>query len=150
MHHILRNFLWKIFLLFSTNWSNFIDWLPLLFEILGNMCVVILCFPVYDVINIETNFPRWGKMSGQKFNYLKNEKRFKGEIRNIFIFKGFQLAKTVSNLGVGLRTNWRKLKYLIKVVRNFETLRVCHSFIPKNLCGYKLLPWHANRLLRNV
>ena len=33
----------KYFLLYSINWPNFIFWLPLLGEILGNMCIVIVC-----------------------------------------------------------------------------------------------------------
>ena len=46
----------KIFLmLYSINWLNFIVSLPLLLEILGNMCIVIIYFPVYDVMNFEKN-----------------------------------------------------------------------------------------------
>ena len=36
-----------------TNWPHFIGWLPLLLEILGNICVVIICFPIYDVKDSE-------------------------------------------------------------------------------------------------
>ena len=46
----------KIFmLLYSINWPNFIVWLPLLCEILGNMCIVVACEPDCDVINFEIN-----------------------------------------------------------------------------------------------
>ena len=42
--HFLHNFWRKIFLLlYSINWPNFIVWLPLLCEILGNMCIAIVC-----------------------------------------------------------------------------------------------------------
>ena len=42
----------KIFLtLYSIDPSNSIAWLPLFLEILGNLCIVIISFPVYDVIN---------------------------------------------------------------------------------------------------
>ena len=41
--------------LYSINWPNFIVWLPLLLGILGNISVVIICFPVYDLINFEIN-----------------------------------------------------------------------------------------------
>ena len=42
----------KTFLmLYSINWQNFFVWLPLLLEILGNMCIAIICFPGCDVIN---------------------------------------------------------------------------------------------------
>ena len=40
----------------SINWPNFILWLPLIREILSNMCVVIRCEPGCDVINFEINF----------------------------------------------------------------------------------------------
>ena len=30
-------------ILYSSNWLNFIAWLPLLLEILGNMCIVVAC-----------------------------------------------------------------------------------------------------------
>ena len=42
--HCLHNFWRKIFLLlYSINWPNFIAWLPLIREILSNMCIVIVC-----------------------------------------------------------------------------------------------------------
>ena len=39
----------------SINWINFIAWLPLFLEILGNKCIVIIYCPAYDVINFEIN-----------------------------------------------------------------------------------------------
>ena len=50
-------------------------WLPLLFEILDNMPIVITCFPACDVINFELNLSFLNK-SEQKFEYLKNETIF--------------------------------------------------------------------------
>ena len=42
--HFLRNFWRKTFLLFYyINWPNFIVWLPLIREILSNMCIIIIC-----------------------------------------------------------------------------------------------------------
>ena len=80
--HFVYEFSRKIFLmLFSINWPNFIFWLPLLLEILANMCIVIICRPVCDIINFEINlgflikpFFYKTKLSGQKRKYLKNEK----------------------------------------------------------------------------
>ena len=73
----LHDFWRKIFLTLC-----YIAWL-LLLEILGNMCIVIICCPVCDVINFEINqsflikpFFFITKMSGQKCKYLKNEKSF--------------------------------------------------------------------------
>ena len=40
---------------YSVNWPNFMIWLPLLLEILGNICNAIVCFPVCDDINFEIN-----------------------------------------------------------------------------------------------
>ena len=83
--YILIIFLRKIFpMLYSINWPNSIFTLPLILEILGNMCIIIICFSVYDVINFETNlsvrfkciFLMTKKKLGQKSKYLKNEKTF--------------------------------------------------------------------------
>ena len=42
--HFVHDFLTKMFLmLYSINSPNFIAWLPLLLEILANMCVAIVC-----------------------------------------------------------------------------------------------------------
>ena len=52
--HFPHNFWRKIFLLlYSINWPNFIVWLHLLCEILGNMCIEIVCKPGCDVMNFE-------------------------------------------------------------------------------------------------
>ena len=42
------------------------------------MCIAVICSPVYDVINaeIKVTFLIKPKKSGQKFEYLKNEKSF--------------------------------------------------------------------------
>ena len=44
-----------LLMLHSINWPNFIFGLPLLLEILNNMFIVNICFPVCDVINFELN-----------------------------------------------------------------------------------------------
>ena len=56
----LSNFVYdfwrKMFLmLYSINWRNVIVWLLVLLEILGNMFIAILCFPVCVAINFEIN-----------------------------------------------------------------------------------------------
>ena len=63
----------KVLMLYSINWPNFIAWLLLLLDILGNMCIVIICCPVRDTINFEINlsfliklFLHIIKKSGQK------------------------------------------------------------------------------------
>ena len=52
--HFVYDFSRKVFLiLYSINWPNFIAWLPLLLEILVNMCIAIVCKPGCDVIDFE-------------------------------------------------------------------------------------------------
>ena len=62
---------------------NFIILLPLLLEILGIKCTVIIYCPVHDVINFEMTqsvlikpFYITTKKSGKKGKYLKNEKSY--------------------------------------------------------------------------
>ena len=70
-------------MLCSINWPNFIVWFPLFLEILGNMCIAIVCWPGCDVINFNINlifliklFLYMTKMSRQKLKHLENEKSF--------------------------------------------------------------------------
>ena len=74
----------KFHMLDSINWPNFILWFPLLLEISGNMCTVINCYPVCDVINFEIylsflikSFSYMTKNSEQKRKFLKNKRGFK-------------------------------------------------------------------------
>ena len=60
------------FMLYSNNWLNLIDWLPLVLEILGNMCIVIVSFPICEVTNFEIN-PIFLIKS---FSFFENEKNF--------------------------------------------------------------------------
>ena len=78
-------------MLYSVNLPNFIDWLPLLLEILVKMCTENVCQPGCDVIGFEINliflikpFSYMTKELRQKFKYLENEKTFSGEIKSIF------------------------------------------------------------------
>ena len=80
----LHDFWRKIFpLLCILYWPNFIVTLPLLREILGNMCIVIVSSSGFDVINSKINhifliklFFNIAKNSRQKLNYLENDKNF--------------------------------------------------------------------------
>ena len=54
--HFVYDFSTKIFLMLnSINWPNFIPWLPLLLRILGNVCIAIVYYPGYDVMDFEIN-----------------------------------------------------------------------------------------------
>ena len=89
--HFVYDFSSKMFLmLYSINRPNFVVCLPLLFEILDNMCIAIAYFPGCDVINLKINlifliklFLCMTENSRQKFEYLENKKSFQGEIKSI-------------------------------------------------------------------
>ena len=72
-------------MLHSINWLNFIVWLSLLLELLGNMCITIVSQAVmlWPIFLIK---PFWymSKKSTQKLKYLENEKSFWAEIKMIF------------------------------------------------------------------
>ena len=90
--HFVYDFLRKFFIMLdSINWPNFIAILPLLLEILGNICITIVCQPGCDVIKFEINFiflfkpfRYMTRKSRQEFKYLDNEKGFWGEIKSNF------------------------------------------------------------------
>ena len=71
------------FIIYSINRPDFIIWLPLLFEILGNVCITIVYFPVCYFKNFEINliflikpFLKMTKTSKEKLKYLDDEKSF--------------------------------------------------------------------------
>ena len=79
------------FALYSVNLPILIVRLLLLLELLGSMCILIVCFPGCDVRNFEINLvflimPCFYmiKLSRQKFKYLENEKSFQVEIKKFF------------------------------------------------------------------
>ena len=69
--------------LYSTKWRNFIVLLPLILEILGKMSMIIICFPICDIINFEINhsfhikpFSYMSRKSGQNLIILRTKKAF--------------------------------------------------------------------------
>ena len=82
--HFVQDFSKKIFL----NWPEVIVWF-LLLEISPNICIVIVCYPVCDVIIFEFYLgflikPYFYMTTEQKFENLKNEKSFDSEMKSIF------------------------------------------------------------------
>ena len=84
-----------------------VSWLPLLLEILGNMCNTLVCFPGRDVKNFEINliylikpFFYMTKKSSQKPKYLGNEKSFYRVKQKAFFItlQRFQCLKIVWDL----------------------------------------------------
>ena len=109
--HFAQAFSRKIFLLlYSITWSNFIVWLPLLLEIIGSMFIVIVSYPLCDVINCEIYLSFLinpfsyilPKIQSKIWNILRkvlsrwNEKHFS------LLLKDIQLSEIVSNLKVHL------------------------------------------------
>ena len=78
--HFLHDFWRKIYLLLhSINWPSFIVWLHLIWQILSNMCIVIVCYPGYDVMNFKINlfnqavFSTWPKCQGKNLIILRKK-----------------------------------------------------------------------------
>ena len=83
LHHILCMIFQEKYFACYIIWPKFIVWLLLFLKISGNMCIVIICCPVPDVISFEIKYsflikPFFyiTKKSEQKCQYLKNEKSF--------------------------------------------------------------------------
>ena len=82
--HFVYDFSTKMFvMLYPIYWPNFIALLPLLLEILGNMCIAIVSYPACDVMDFEINlnflieqFFLLDQKSWQKLKYLENKKNF--------------------------------------------------------------------------
>ena len=98
LHLFLNDFWRKIFLLlYSITWSSFIVLLPLLRDILGNTCIVIVCKLGCDVIKFEisllsnqTVFLTWPKIQDKNLNILIT----KDEIKSNFLsLKGLSLKQ---------------------------------------------------------
>ena len=100
----------NIHFLCSTSWTtaphfvynfpaNLIIWLPLLLEILGNTCIVIIYYPVCDVINFEISltlfFPTWPQKSGQILKYSRTKRAFNMKLKEHFssFLKSFQWCR---------------------------------------------------------
>ena len=96
----------QFLILYSIHWLNLIVPLPLLLEILGNMCITNVYYKCvlrcYQVTNFEINlifliklFLHMTKKSGQKLKYLENKKSFSGKIKSIFhhFFRAFSCQK---------------------------------------------------------
>ena len=70
-------------MLYSIKWPNCIAWLPLLLEILGNMCIALFVKQVVTswILKLSWSFKSsrffyMTKKSWQKLKYLENEKSF--------------------------------------------------------------------------
>ena len=86
--HFLHNFWIKIFLLLcSVNWPSLIVWLPLLPEILSNICCPILgiCllnrlwrheFWSWSYLSNQAFFPTWQKSHDKNLNILRTKRAF--------------------------------------------------------------------------
>ena len=76
----------KIFLLLhSTDWPNFIVWLPLLREILDNICITIACWPGCNAIIFEINLKLVSAIFYQIFIFSPYDSPLK-TMKNVFYF----------------------------------------------------------------
>ena len=80
-------------MLYSINWSNFI----LFHGIKSHICIVIICFPGYDVINFVINasfLSTWPKMQDKDLHILKTKRASKMKQKGFFIIcKGVSIAR---------------------------------------------------------
>ena len=85
----------------SINSPNFIVWFPSLLEILGNICIAVICYPVCDVRTFEIKlsflikpFFYVTKTSGQNVNHLRTKRVLNMKWKVFFItFKGLLLEE---------------------------------------------------------
>ena len=108
----MYDFSTKIFLIvYSVNWPNLIVWLPLLREILGNVCIAIVYYPGYDVMDFKINLifliepfsQHDQKVMIKIYIYWERKELLRWNKKHFSSFlKGFQLSKIVSDLRVRL------------------------------------------------
>ena len=147
---------------YSSNWPNFIVWLPILLEILGNMRIVINCCPVFDVINFEINqsflikpFFYMTKKSGQKCNISRTKELLtcnKKHFSSIFSLKSIKIyflegesptlkCRISKILKAGKNLAW-KIKRFTK-----DLHRLCKQNYLAMFCQLLLLPTKSFSLL---
>ena len=101
---------WYFKKIYSISWPNLIAWLFLFLEILINMCIAIVCFPCFDVRNLEIELIflikslfYMNKESRQILNILRTKRAFKMKKEHILTFlKGFQWPKIIPDFFVNL------------------------------------------------
>ena len=100
--HFVYSFLRKMFpMLHSIKWQNLIFWLALLIEILGNVCIAVICFLGCDAIDFKINLIflvkpllYMTKKSRKIWNILGTKRAFKVKPKAFFIiFKGLSVPK---------------------------------------------------------
>ena len=144
-------------MLYSVNWPHFVAWLSLLLEMLGKLCIAIVCFPGCDVIRFEINlifliksFYYTTKKSRQRFEYLENEKGFQGDIKSIFyqVFSCQKLSKKCA-FNVDVCFTWIIAFWII--LRNFTIERKLYRYTNADLkiCQYlylhmKIICWRSH------
>ena len=130
-------------MLHSINWPNFIVWLSLLLEIIGNRCIRFVCLSGCDVIKIGIYLiflikPSCyiTKKSRQKLKYLENKNSFLGEMKSIFhhIKRGFSCQKMSQTWSVPLR-KYNKEKSLNVKFRNENIPTLPKVILPFNPCS---------------
>ena len=132
--YFLHEFWRKIFLTrYFDNWLNFIAWLSFLLEILGNMCIVIICCPVCEVINVEVNhsflikpFSYITKKSEKIVNISRTKTAFNMKQKEFFIILRVFIEVNETNF---LEDESPTLKRL-KVSLEFSILSVLVSVVP--------------------
>ena len=75
--HFLYVFWRKIFLMIYSNWQNWIAWMLLLLQILGDTCIEnVICFPVYDALIKRTKNDQTKICIRLKYLEIKTSRNF--------------------------------------------------------------------------
>ena len=118
---------------YSVSWTNFIVCLLLLLEILANICIVIICFSIDDIINCEINLSQWPKIVSDLDRYACFIKRI-WNLENIYIhicdlyFTSNQVFAYFTSFGL---FHWESYTcgvpvFIIKTEK--YTTNLCHSW----------------------
>ena len=124
-------------MLYSINWPNFIVWLLLLLEILGNLFITNVCYPGCEVKNFEINLIFLIKLlfcltkkSREKVKYFEKEKSFLKWNKKHFssILKSIQLLKLSQSWEFAFKTNYDNInkkhhhKFVVKLSQHWKKI----------------------------
>ena len=137
--HFLHDFWRKEFLTgYSISCPNFIIWLTLLLEILSNMCIVIICFPVFNKAKKNNNFLKGESKSLRpiKSNFTIiwiNIMEFIDVCRVIVNFMNSQYSRSLEHFTPRFLPCWFRILYKL-----FKYLILQVVDVP----AFLQIPWH--------
>ena len=124
-------------MVYSIDWPNFIVWLSLLLEILGNICITFVCFPGCDVINFQSSLIFLSRFYTWPKSRDKNLSRERKELIKVkYIFKGLSVGKNCTRPENAPLARYFGDVWCIKSgIRLFTYLSSIANFFEMNLSG---------------